>query len=43
MIVNEALARAAFRGRDPIGRTLIAGYDSTEPMTIVGVVGDVRQ
>ena len=43
VIVNEALARAAFRGRDPIGRTLIAGYDSTEPMTIVGVVGDVRQ
>jgi putative ABC transport system permease protein len=43
VIVNEALARAAFHGRDPIGRTLIAGYDSTEPMTIVGVVGDVRQ
>jgi putative ABC transport system permease protein len=43
VIVNEALARAAFRGRDPIGRTLIGGYDSTEPMTIVGVVGDVRQ
>ena len=43
VIVNEALARAAFRGQDPIGRTLVAGYDSTEPMTIVGVVGDVRQ
>ncbi len=43
VIVNEALARAAFRGRDPIGRTLVAGYDSTEAMTIVGVVGDVRQ
>jgi putative ABC transport system permease protein len=42
-IVNQALARVAFRGRDPIGRVIIAGYDSTDPMTIVGVVGDVRQ
>jgi putative ABC transport system permease protein len=43
VIVNESLARAAFRGRDPIGRVIIAGFDSTDPMTIVGVVGDVRQ
>jgi len=43
VIVNEALARAAFHGRDPIGRVLVAGYDSMDPMTIVGVVGDVRQ
>jgi predicted permease len=42
-IINEALARAAFRGQDPIGRAIVAGYDSSEPMTIVGVVGDVRQ
>ena len=43
VIVNEALARAAFRGRDPIGRQIVAGYDSKDPMTIVGVVGDIRQ
>jgi len=43
VIINEALARAAFSGRNPIGRVLVAGYDSTDPMTIVGVVGDVRQ
>jgi putative ABC transport system permease protein len=43
VIINEALARAAFRERDPIGRVIVAGYDSTDPMTIVGVVGDVRQ
>jgi putative ABC transport system permease protein len=43
VIVNQALARAAFDGRDPIGRVIVAGYDSFEPMTIVGVVGDVRQ
>jgi putative ABC transport system permease protein len=42
-IVNQALARAAFGGRDPVGRVIIAGYDSFEPMTIVGIVGDVRQ
>ncbi len=43
VIVNEALARAAFPGRDPLGRAIVAGYDSPAPMTIVGVVGDVRQ
>jgi predicted permease len=43
VIVNEALARAAFRERDPIGRQIVAGYDSKDPMTIVGVVGDIRQ
>ncbi|MFL6280332.1 MAG: ADOP family duplicated permease [Vicinamibacterales bacterium] len=43
VIINEALARAAFRQRDPIGRVIIAGFDSMDPMTIVGVVGDVRQ
>jgi putative ABC transport system permease protein len=42
-IVNQALVRAAFGGRDPIGRVIIARYDSLDPMTIVGVVGDVRQ
>jgi putative ABC transport system permease protein len=43
VIINEALARAAFRGRDPVGRVIVAGYDSLDPMTIIGVVGDVRQ
>jgi predicted permease len=43
VIVNEALARSAFGGRNPIGRVIIAGFDSADPMTIVGVVGDVRQ
>jgi putative ABC transport system permease protein len=43
VIVNQALARAAFAGRDPLGRALVAGFDSQAPMTIVGVVGDVRQ
>jgi predicted permease len=42
-MVNEALVRAAFRGQDPIGRKIFAGFDSLDAMTIVGVVGDVRQ
>jgi predicted permease len=42
-IINEALAQTAFRDRDPIGRAIIAGYDSLDPMTIVGVVADARQ
>jgi predicted permease len=42
-IVNEALARQSFPGRDPIGHTIVCGMDSLKPMTIVGVVGDTRQ
>jgi putative ABC transport system permease protein len=42
-IINEALARAAFRDRDPIGRKIVAGFDTDEPMTIVGVAADIRQ
>lgn len=42
-MINEALARREFGNQDPIGRTIIAGYDEEGPMTIVGVIGDVRQ
>jgi putative ABC transport system permease protein len=42
-IVNEALAKAAFPGQDPIGHSIYCGLDSPNPMKIVGVVGDVRQ
>ena len=41
-IINEALARAAFPGEDPIGRRIQCGLDTPEFMTIVGVVGDIR-
>ena len=43
VIINEALARKAFPGQDPIGHLLFCGFDSLAPMKIVGVVGDVRQ
>ncbi|HBY59419.1 MAG TPA: hypothetical protein DEH78_06325 [Solibacterales bacterium] len=43
-IVNESLARAAFPGEDPIGRRLECGLDREDhPMTIVGIVADVRE
>ena len=41
-IINEQLAKDAFQGVDPIGRTIRAGLDSLTPMTIVGIVKDVR-
>jgi putative ABC transport system permease protein len=43
VIINEALARKSFPGQDPIGHTVFCGFDSLNPMKIVGVVGDVRQ
>ena len=42
-IINDSLARQAFGGRDPIGRTIFCGFDSLTPMRIVRVVGDTRQ
>jgi putative ABC transport system permease protein len=41
-IINEALARESFPGRDPIGMSIRSGLDTLEPMTIVGIVRDVR-
>ena len=42
-IVNEALVHKSSSGSDPLGRTIFCGFDSDAPMTIVGVVGDVRE
>ncbi|MBI4903667.1 MAG: ABC transporter permease [Acidobacteria bacterium] len=42
-IVSQALARQSFPNQDPIGKRLRCGLDSPNWMTIVGVVGDVRQ
>ena len=41
-IINEQLAKDAFPDVDPIGRTIRCGLDTLEPMTIVGIVKDVR-
>jgi putative ABC transport system permease protein len=42
-VVNETLARQALPGRNVIGHEIVCAFDTLEPMTIVGVVGDVRQ
>jgi predicted permease len=42
-VVSESLARQSFGAGDPIGHRIMCGFDSEQWMTIVGVVGDVRQ
>ena len=42
-VVNEALIRKSILGENPIGRTIFCPFDSFKGMTIIGVVGDVRQ
>jgi predicted permease len=43
IIVNESLARTAWKGQDPLGRTLILDYQGDEtPRQVVGVVRDAR-
>jgi putative ABC transport system permease protein len=45
IIVSDSVARQIFAGEDAIGRRIVCGFDQVtmKPMTIVGVVGDVRQ
>jgi predicted permease len=42
-IISQSLARQSFGNGNPIGRRIYCGLDSPNPMTIVGVVSDVRQ
>jgi len=44
-IISESCARTMFPNEDPIGRHIQLGgrYDDKEWMTIVGIVGDIRQ
>ena len=43
VVVNQTLARNEWPGRDPIGQRLMMGAGDGEWMTVVGVIGDVRQ
>jgi putative ABC transport system permease protein len=45
VIVSESAARQSLPGENPIGRQLLCGLDEVtmKPMTIIGVVADVRQ
>jgi predicted permease len=42
-VVNEALVRKSFPNQNALGRTIFCPFDSFKSMTIIGVVGDVRQ
>jgi putative ABC transport system permease protein len=42
-VVSEALVQQAFPNQNPLGRTIYCPFDSDKAMTIIGVVGDVRQ
>ena len=42
-IVNEVLVRKSLPGADPIGRTIFCPFDAARAMTVIGVVGDVRE
>jgi predicted permease len=41
-VINQEMVRKFYGGRDPIGMRVTLG-DTTDYMTVVGVVGDVRQ
>ena len=43
IVINESLARSAWKGQDPVGRTLILDYQGgASPREVVGVVRDAR-
>lgn len=42
-IISESLAKQSFGSANPIGKMIQCGLDSNQWMTIIGVVGDVRQ
>ena len=42
-IISKSLAEQSFGSANPLGQRLYCGLDSPKPMTIIGVVGDVRQ
>jgi putative ABC transport system permease protein len=43
IVINETMARRYWHGRDPIGQKIYLGPRTDRGLTVVGVVGDVRQ
>ncbi|HVV45213.1 MAG TPA: ABC transporter permease [Bryobacteraceae bacterium] len=43
LVVNESFAKLHFAGQDPIGRQIQQLGDNAKPMTIVGVVADIKE
>jgi putative ABC transport system permease protein len=42
-VISESLAKQSLGDADPVGKQIQCGLDSDKWMTVVGVVGDVRQ
>jgi putative ABC transport system permease protein len=42
-VINEAMARMRWPGEDPVGRRFKYGFPNAPWMTVVGVVGDMKQ
>ena len=42
-VISQSLANQSFGDADPIGKQIQCGLDSDKWMTVIGVVGDVRQ
>ena len=42
-VISESLAKQSFGNADPLGKQIRCGLDSDKWMTVIGVVGDVRQ
>jgi putative ABC transport system permease protein len=42
-VISESLAKQSFGDADPLGKQIQCGLDSDKWMTVIGVVGDVRQ
>ena len=43
VVISEQVAKQSFGDMDPIGKQIQCGLDSDKWMTVIGVVGDVRQ
>ncbi|HEU5021219.1 MAG TPA: ABC transporter permease [Bryobacteraceae bacterium] len=43
LIVNESMAKQYFPGQDPLGQQIQQLGDNAKPMTIVGVVADIKE
>lgn len=43
VVISEAMAKQSFGDADPLGRQIKCGLDSDKWMTVIGVVGNVRQ
>ena len=43
VVISQAVAKQSFGNIDPIGKQIQCGLDSDKWMTIIGIVGDIRQ